>query len=199
LSNSVSQKRYIDQQCVTRGIKNVEVVTADIGSFDTDQKFDRVASVEMFEHVRNHHQLFANIARWLAPAGQLFVHVFCHRKVAYTFESEGEQNWMGHYFFSGGMMPAEHLFRRYQQDVAVRQQWWINGLHYSRTCQEWLRRLDANESQVRAALASANQSQDVRVLTQRWRMFFMACAEFFKFGNGEEWGVAHYSFVRNDS
>lgn len=194
LSNSASQKNFIDRRCDSQGFENVSVITADVGSFDTEDSFDRVVSVEMFEHVRNHENLLSRIARWLAPGGQLFVHIFCHRNLAYTFETEGEQNWMGRHFFSGGIMPSEDLFHRYQKDLAVRQQWWISGNHYARTCEQWLQRLDSSDPAVRHALSTSSSDESPKVLVQRWRMFFMACAELFKFDNGDEWGVGHYLF-----
>jgi len=198
LSNSSSQKSFIQQKSAQRGFANVQVITADVGTFDTDRRFDRVVSVEMFEHVRNHETLLARIARWLVSDGRLFVHIFCHRNVAYTFETEGEENWMGRHFFSGGIMPAEDLFRRYSKDMTVIQNWWINGDHYARTCEAWLDRLDAHEPQVREVLATCGRDESPKVLTQRWRMFFMACAELFKFHNGDEWGVGHYLFDATD-
>jgi cyclopropane-fatty-acyl-phospholipid synthase len=194
LSNSASQKAFILKQCSNRKLQNVNVITADVGTFDTELKFDRVLSVEMFEHVRNHENLLARIAKWLDPTGLLFVHIFCHRKLAYTFESEGEDNWMGRHFFSGGIMPAEDLFYRYQRDLRIREQAWINGQHYAKTCEQWLRRLDDNEEAVQTVLRAASTGESPKVLVQRWRMFFMACAELFWFKGGEEWGVAHYLF-----
>lgn len=198
LSNSISQKTFIAAKCEQRGIENVSVITADVGAFDTEARFDRVVSVEMFEHVRNHENLLSRIATWLVPDGQLLVHIFCHQNFAYTFETEGEQNWMGRHFFSGGIMPAKDLFLRYQRDMSVRQQWWINGSHYARTCEEWLSRLDACEPAVRRALSKLDSNESPKVLVQRWRMFFMACAELFKFNGGDEWGVGHYLFDVND-
>lgn len=199
LSNSISQKKFIDGKCAERGFSNVQVITADVGTFETDQDFDRVVSVEMFEHVRNHENLLARITNWLVPEGKLFVHIFCHRNLAYTFETEGEENWMGRHFFSGGIMPAEALFLRYQRDMAVKQQWWINGTHYARTCEAWLSRLDASEPAVQLALAASGRSESTKVLVQRWRMFFMACAELFRFNDGGEWGVGHYLFDVNQT
>lgn len=198
LSNSASQKTFIQQKCAQSGFTNVQVITADVGNFDTVNRFDRVVSVEMFEHVRNHETLLARISRWLVSDGQLFVHVFCHRNLAYTFETEGDENWMGRHFFSGGIMPAEDLFSRYAKDMTVKQNWWINGEHYARTCEAWLGRLDARERQVREVLATSGQDESPTVLAQRWRMFFMACAELFNFGNGDEWGVGHYVFEANE-
>ena len=192
LSNSASQKTFIEGKCAQRGLENLNVITADVGTFDTDERFDRVVSVEMFEHVRNHENLLSRIAKWLRPDGQLFVHIFCHRNLAYTFESNGEQDWMARHFFSGGIMPAEDLFLRYQRDLKVCNHWWINGDHYARTCEEWLSRLDAREGVATLALLESGNSSSPKVQIQRWRMFFMACAELFKFKNGEAWGVGHY-------
>ncbi len=198
LSNSSSQKQFIDGKCEQRGFSNVNVITADVGTFDTPHQFDRVVSVEMFEHVRNHEDLLARIGRWLVPDGKLFVHIFCHRNLAYTFETEGEENWMGRHFFSGGIMPAEDLFLRYQRDMSVQEQWWINGLQYAKTCESWLTRLDKQEPAVKQALMNAAGSEAPNILVQRWRMFFMACAELFKYENGNQWGVGHYLFGVND-
>ncbi len=175
------------------------MITADVGVYDTDEVFDRVLSVEMFEHVRNHEHLLARIAKWLDPDGQLFVHIFCHRDLAYTFETEGEQNWMGRHFFSGGIMPAEDLFLRYQRDMTVRNQWWINGLHYARTCEAWLDRLDACQQEAERILATSSGVDSPKVLVQRWRMFFMACAELFHYEGGNQWGVGHYLFDVNEA
>ena len=197
LSNSASQKSFIDQKCRCHGFDNVSVVTADVGTFDTKDTFDRVVSVEMFEHVRNHENLLSRIAHWLVPGGQLFVHIFCHRNLAYTFETEGERNWMGRHFFSGGIMPAEDLFRRYQKDLNITQQWWINGNHYARTCEHWLQRLDLSNHAVKRALSKSTSNDAPEVLVQRWRMFFMACAELFKYDDGQQWGVGHYLFDTN--
>lgn len=198
LSNSKGQRAYIEGVCRRRGYDNVAVITADVGEFDTDQKFDRVISVEMLEHVRNHESLFSRISDWLVSDGLFFVHVFCHRKLAYTFEQEGEKNWMGRHFFSGGIMPSEDLFNRYQQDLVIKDQWWINGNHYAKTSEAWLEKLDDCHAQAKSILGNANPEESARVLVQRWRMFFMACAELFRFDGGEQWGVAHYLFGVND-
>ncbi len=198
LSNSHRQKAFIDRRCGRQGVRNVDVITDDVGVFDTSKRFDRVVSVEMFEHVRNHEDLLSRIASWLNPGGKLFVHIFCHRNLAYTFETDGEKNWMGRHFFSGGIMPAEDLFLRYQRDLSVQQQWWIDGRHYAKTCEAWLSRLDAQKPAVKKALMAATGDESPSVLVQRWRMFFMACAELFKYRNGSEWGVGHYLFGAND-
>ncbi|MBL6725772.1 MAG: class I SAM-dependent methyltransferase [Rubripirellula sp.] len=197
LSNSKGQRAYIEGVCRKRGYENVRVITTDAGEFDTDDRFDRVISVEMLEHVRNHEHLFARISRWLETDGLFFVHVFCHRQLAYTFEQEGEKNWMGRHFFSGGIMPSEDLFARYQRDLLIKDQWWVNGNHYAKTSEAWLSKLDQCQAQAKKILSDANPQESARVLVQRWRMFFMACAELFRFDDGEQWGVAHYRFGVN--
>ncbi|QDT09751.1 SAM-dependent methyltransferase [Planctomycetes bacterium K23_9] len=196
LSNSKSQREFIQSRCKDLGFKNVQVLTEDVGIFDTYLRFDRVVSVEMFEHVRNHENLLRRISSWLEDHGKLFVHIFCHRNLAYAFETDGEKNWMGRHFFSGGIMPAEDLFLRYQQDLQVAQNWWINGGHYARTCENWLSNQDEQSGAVRDALGSCQSADAADVVSQRWRMFFMACAELFKFNDGNEWGVGHYLFEK---
>ena len=176
----------------------MEVITADIGSFETQQVFDRVVSVEMFEHVRNHEDLLARIATWLVPDGQLFVHIFCHRDLAYTFETEGEENWMGTALFLG----RHHARQGFVSEVPRRhdraKQWWIPGTHYARTCEAWLERLDASACEASRILATIPSSDPPRVMLQRWRMFFMACAELFRYEEGNQWGVGHYLFDVNE-
>ncbi|MGB7348034.1 MAG: cyclopropane-fatty-acyl-phospholipid synthase family protein [Pirellulaceae bacterium] len=197
VSNSNSQREFINARCQELDFQNVTVLTADVGTLEMQLRFDRVVSVEMFEHVRNHENLLSRIASWLNPDGKLFVHIFCHRNLAYKFETEGEKNWMGRHFFSGGIMPAEDLFLRYQRDLSVTHQWWINGGHYAKTCEAWLAKQDSSKSAVRTALADCVTNDPPEVLSQRWRMFFMACAELFKFNNGNEWGVGHYLFDKS--
>ncbi len=194
LSNSHGQRAHIEGVCKRRGYENVQVITTDVGEFDTDARFDRVISVETLEHVRNHESLFERIAKWLVPDGAFFVHVFCHRQLAYTFEQEGEKNWMGRHFFSGGIMPSEDLFSRYQEALEIKDQWWINGNHYAKTSEAWLEKLDGCSGEARKILGYANPDESARVMVQRWRMFFMACAELFRYDQGEQWGVSHYRF-----
>ncbi|QEG40967.1 SAM-dependent methyltransferase [Roseimaritima ulvae] len=192
LSNSNSQRNYIEAQARDRGLRNVTVVTKDIRSFSTTQQFDRVVSVEMFEHTRNYQLLLHRVANWLHPSGKAFVHVFCHRQSPYLFETEGTTNWMGRHFFTGGMMPCEDLFRHFDQDLAVERQWRVNGLHYWRTCEHWLRNLDNHRSSLLERFAQDMPAADARRTLERWRMFFMACAELFRYRGGNEWFVAHY-------
>jgi cyclopropane-fatty-acyl-phospholipid synthase len=192
VSNSRSQKRFIDAEAARAGLRNLEVVTADMIDFDPRGKFDRVVSVEMFEHMRNYEELLRRISGWLHPDGLLFVHIFCHREFAYPFEANGPGDWMARHFFSGGMMPSDGLLLNFNDNLCVRGRWQVSGLHYWRTAEAWLERLERNRS---AVLKLFNQSLDppeALATLVRWRVFFMACAELFRFNAGNEWFVSHY-------
>jgi cyclopropane-fatty-acyl-phospholipid synthase len=196
LSNSRSQREYILARARQCGVRNVAVVTADINAFDTAEQFDRIVSVEMFEHVRNYASLFTKLNRWLAHDGRVFVHVFAHSRFAYPFESRGEADWMARHFFSGGMMPCESLFARTQDALGVEAQWRISGRHYERTANAWLQNLDRNAVAIDRILADTYGPDQVSVWRARWRVFFMACAEMFGYRQGSEWVVAHYRFKK---
>lgn len=198
ISNSRSQREFIEQRLVERGLNNVQVVTQDVNKFQTDQKYDRVVSVEMFEHLRNYQELFYRISKWLSPTGLLFVHVFCHRHSAYLFEEHGSDNWMGRHFFTGGTMPSTDLFSHFQRDMRIQQQWEISGLHYWRTCEAWLANLDRNHNELLGIFKKQASRPKASVVLQRWRMFMMACAELFRYHDGKEWFVSHYLFSPSD-
>jgi cyclopropane-fatty-acyl-phospholipid synthase len=191
VSNSKPQREHILRRAAERGLSNVEVETTDVNGFEPERRFDRVVSVEMFEHVRNHEALLARIAGWLEPEGRLFVHHFCHREAAYPYEDEGSGDWMARHFFTGGIMPSEDLLLLRQRDLEVEAQWRVSGLHYEKTSNAWLANLDARGAAVREVLAGAYGERDAALWRQRWRMFFMACAELFGFRGGEEWFVTH--------
>jgi cyclopropane-fatty-acyl-phospholipid synthase len=191
VSNSKAQREHILRRAAERGLANVEVRTADVNTFDPERRFDRVVSVEMFEHVRNHEALLARIAAWLRPGGRLFAHHFCHREAAYPYETDGAGNWMGRHFFTGGMMPSEDLLLRRQRDLIVEAQWRVSGLHYARTSEAWLANLDAHGGAVSAALAEAYGAAAAPLWRQRWRLFFLGCAELFGARGGREWFVTH--------
>jgi len=192
LSNSHSQRAFIEQACRERGFAHVEVVTSDVARFATERRFDRIVSVEMLEHVRNYERLFREAANWLKPDGKMFVHVFCHRQAAYPFEVDGSADWMARHFFTGGIMPSADLFDQFRSDLSVAVRWLIDGTHYSRTCEAWLQKLDANSDYLRDLFIQDMSRKDAAVQLQRWRMFFMACSELFRYRGGSEWGVAHY-------
>jgi cyclopropane-fatty-acyl-phospholipid synthase len=196
LSNSNGQREYITARARSLGLSNVEVVTADINSFDTDLRFDRIVSVEMLEHVRNHAAVFTRIARWMRPDGRFFAHVFAHRRFAYPFEVRGASDWMARYFFTGGMMPSDDLFLHLQDDLAIDGHWRLDGRHYQRTAEAWLANMDRHRKAITPILAAAYGADEVTRWRARWRVFFMACAEMFGYREGQEWIVSHYRFKR---
>jgi len=196
VSNSKSQRNFIESRLQERGLSNVQVVTCDANHFRTGENYDRVVSVEMFEHLRNYREIFHRIANWLSQDGKLFVHIFCHRHATYLFESEGADNWMGRNFFTGGTMPSANLFTHFQQDLQIEQQWQVNGSHYWRTCEAWLRNLDSLNRELLNIFQEQASRSSARVVLQRWRIFMMACAELFRYNSGTEWFVSHYRFQK---
>jgi len=197
VSNSASQRKHILGQCARRGLDNVEILTRDVNELELDdRRFDRVVSVEMFEHVRNYQGLFERIAGWLDPGGKLFCHIFCHRELMYPFETQGEDNWMGRHFFTGGLMPAADTFLHFQQHLVIEQQWRLSGTHYQRTANHWLENQDRHAPEVLKVLREVYGEAEAKLWAQRWRMFWMACAELFGYADGHEWLVGHYRFAR---
>ncbi len=189
LSNSHGQREHIEARARDAGFDNLEVVTANVIDFTTDARFDRVLSVEMFEHMHNYRALLERIAGWLEPDGKLFTHVFCNRRVGYAYRAG--DGWMEKHFFTGGIMPREDQFAQFPEVVRLEQRWWIDGTHYQRTCNDWLARLDANYTRVADHLVGTYGPESVTIWVQRWRMFFMACAELFGIDGGREYGVVH--------
>lgn len=193
VSNSASQRQFILDTAEELGVADrLSVITADMNEFTTSHAFDRIVSCEMFEHMCNYDQLLSRISDWLAPQGKLFIHIFCHQKFAYEFLSEGAANWMGRYFFSGGIMPSLALLNCFDQQLAVHQQWTWDGTHYARTCNAWLRRLDNQRDHLLEILRETYGANSAKRWLQRWRLFVIACAELFGFENGSQWMVGHF-------
>lgn len=192
VSNSSSQKAYIDMQAASRGLSNLHVITADMNDFNTEGQFDRVMSIEMFEHMRNYGVLFERISRWLRDDGLFFMHIFCHRRAPYEFLDQGPSDWMTRYFFSGGIMPCGDLPARFQRHLQLEEQWRWSGLQYQLTAEAWLKNLDANRSQVYPIIKATYGPDQARSWRSRWRIFFLAVSEMFGIDGGKEWGVGHY-------
>ena len=200
VSNSASQREYILQLAKSKGIdSNLTVVTCDMNDFDTVATFDRVFSVEMFEHMRNYQILLRRIDSWLAPGGKLFVHIFCHRNFTYEFTVRGSEDWMSKYFFSGGVMPSDDLLLRFQEDLSLQQQWRWSGLHYQKTADAWIANMDANKQELLLVLSSQYGSNEAFRWFNRWRIFYLACSELFGFDKGEQWWVSHYLFAKSET
>lgn len=195
VSNSRNQRDFITHRCRQLGLRNVRAVVADVGDFAPDVTFDRVVTIEMFEHMRNHAELLRRIASWLEADGKLFVHVFVHRWFAYPYDTQGATNWMGRYFFTGGMMPSDDLLLRYQQHLVVDEHWRLNGQHYQKTAKAWRSRLESNKRDILPVLSRAYGAPLASLWFHRWRLFFLACEEMFGFRGGREWWVSHYAFA----
>ncbi len=196
VSNSASQREHILAQCRERRFSNVDILTRDVNALELDTRFDRIVSVEMFEHVRNYQLLFQRIAGWLADDGKLFVHIFCHRYLLYPFNDEGEDDWMARHFFTGGLMPSADTFLHFQLHLHLRERWLLPGTHYQRTANQWLQQQDANRDEVLRVLSETCGANQAALWSQRWRMFWMACAELFGYQGGSQWLVAHYLFEK---
>ncbi len=198
VSNSTSQADFIRQQMQMRNLSNINIITADMNDFDIAQTFDRIVSIEMFEHMRNYRQLYQRVANWLKPDGKFFKHIFINREVPYVFEDRDQSDWMSRYFFSGGMMPSADLPLWFQEDLSIENRWFWNGEHYARTSNAWLDNMDDARQQLWPLFEKVYGEDFAGLWWQRWRLFFMACAELFAYQKGNQWLVGHYLFSRRD-
>jgi cyclopropane-fatty-acyl-phospholipid synthase len=196
VSNSSSQREFIMGQARARDLNNIRVIVQDMNDFVTEDRFDRIVSVEMFEHMHNYGDLFHSISRWLVPEGQFFMHIFCHRSTPYEFIDKGPGDWMSRYFFSGGIMPSADLPLRFSEHLSIDKRWHWNGKHYAKTCDAWLARMDSNKDRIMPVLADCYGADAASLWWQRWRVFFMACSELFAYDRGNEWYVGHYLFKK---
>ncbi len=197
VSNSRSQKEFIDKRASEIGLKNLSILTADMNSFDTTETFDRIVSVEMFEHMRNWEKLLEKVSLWLRPGGLFFMHIFTHRDLTYFFEDNGPSDWMTRYFFSGGMMPGDGLPYHFQKDLKIIRHWFVPGTHYGKTARAWLNNLDRNKAKALEILAKTYGPAEAAKHFSRWRVFFMSCEELWNYAMGTEWQVSHYLFKKD--
>lgn len=196
VSNSKTQKLHIDEQAQKRGIRNLNVITININDFSIDKTFDRVVSVEMFEHMRNYRKLMKMVSDRLNPEGKLFVHIFTHKDLAYKFEVIDETDWMSKYFFTGGIMPSDDLLLYFNEDLSIEQHWHVNGLHYSKTSEAWLKNMDKHKAEIIPLFQDTYGKDQAMKWWVYWRIFYMACAELWGYNDGEEWIVSHYLFTK---
>lgn len=199
VSNSHSQKAYIEQQAEKAGLQNIQIITCDMNDFSSDAQFDRIVSIEMFEHMRNWQQLLHRVSQWLVPEGKFFMHVFSHRSVPYAFEVKDESDWMSDVFFTGGMMPSDDLLLHFQDSLQLQQSWVWNGDHYAKTCNAWLENMDRQKASLMPLIRDTYGTEHSQQWWMRWRIFFMACAELFAFEQGQQWHVMHYLMSKTRS
>ena len=196
VSNSRSQHDFIIGEAEKRGIRNIDVQVCDMNDFETSDTYDRIVSIEMFEHMRNYDELFRRINSWLVPEGRFFMHIFCHRTTPYEYIDKGPSDWMSRHFFSGGIMPSADLPLLFPEHLNIERRWHWNGMHYAKTCRAWLELMDSRRRVVMPILEDTYGRADAGRWWMRWRMFFMACEELFRFNKGEEWFVSHYRFKK---
>ncbi|MEL0238663.1 MAG: class I SAM-dependent methyltransferase, partial [Gammaproteobacteria bacterium] len=194
VSNSKDQITFIQNEAKRRGLFNVKASKMDVNNLDLDNKFDRIVSIEMFEHLRNYKLILKTLNNLLKPDGRLFVHIFCHKELTYFYEIKNSYDWMTKYFFEGGIMPSQDIFKYFDDELEVINQWDVNGNHYAQTCKAWLDNHYKNKDKI---LDVFDKHYDKpKIWFNRWRIFFLSCEAFFAINNGREYFVSHYLFKK---
>ena len=191
LSNSGSQREYVEAEAAKRGLNNLRIITSDMRMFDPGMQFDRIVSVEMLEHMTDWRELMIRVRAWLKPDGRFFVHIFAHRSGTYLLDRADREDWIAQHFFTGGVMPSHHLIRQYSDLFEVEKEWRWSGVHYQRTAQDWLANFDSHRDEIETVLRKV-YGHDTAMWMRRWRRFFLATAGLFGCAGGSEWGVSHY-------
>ena len=198
VSNSRTQKIYIDEEARKRNVNNLTVITVNINDFKPEQIYDRVVSVEMFEHMRNYQKLMHLVSSALKSEGKLFVHIFTHKEYAYKFEVIDESNWMSKYFFTGGIMPSDDLLLYFNEHLNIEKHWHVSGVHYAKTSEAWLKNMDSHKAQIMPLFEKTYGKDQAVKWWVYWRLFYLACAELWAYNKGEEWIVSHYLFNKKN-
>jgi cyclopropane-fatty-acyl-phospholipid synthase len=196
VSNSRTQKQYIDAESAKRNLTNLTVITADMNSFAIDEQFDRVVSVEMFEHMRNYQLLLEKVSSFLQADGKLFIHIFTHKEYAYLFEVKDDTDWMSKYFFTGGVMPSDDLMFYFNDHLTVKKHWHVSGTHYGKTSEAWLSNMDRHKTEIMPLFEQTYGADNATKWWVYWRIFYMSCAELWNYNEGNEWIVSHYLFQK---
>ena len=196
VSNSNDQIKFIEEKCRKLRLKNIETINVDMNDFAIDKEFDRVVSIEMFEHMRNYDELLKRIGGWMNQNGKLFVHIFSHKEISYPFEDKSDGDWMAREFFSGGQMPSHRLLMSFPWRMRAEASWRVDGTHYAKTSRAWLEKMDKNKIAVVEVFSNTYGEKAANAWFQRWRIFFMSCEVLFGYNRGSEWGVSHYLFEK---
>ncbi|MCZ8316055.1 cyclopropane-fatty-acyl-phospholipid synthase family protein [Phreatobacter sp.] len=192
VSNSRSQRAFIEGEAARLGLTNLTIVTSDMNDFAADGQFDRIVSVEMFEHMANWRALLTRVRSWLKPDGRLFIHVFTHRTGSYRFDAADKTDWIAQHFFTGGLMPGHGLIRQFPDLFTVEDEWRWSGEHYRRTAEDWLALFDARLAEIDPILTQVYGEENLALWRRRWRLFFLATSGLFGHAGGDSWGVSHY-------
>jgi cyclopropane-fatty-acyl-phospholipid synthase len=194
VSNSKFQGDFIMDRAREQGLNNIKIITADVAQLELDESFDRIISIEMFEHLRNYQEFLKKISSWLNPEGTLFVHIFVHKELTYKFDVVDDSDWMSKYFFSGGLMPGQKLFENFQEHLSLIKHWPVNGTNYGKTARAWLNNMDKNKEKILEIFRAHYPAGEDKKWFNYWRIFYMSCEELWNYKGGNEWLVGHYLF-----